>query len=119
MVKAIKKKKTNHAKQTEKTDAAPDHMLEPCRPEIAEKHRTSGTRTSRPQNSNPFIFKSPGDRRKRATTPMPRTETPAIADHLHQKIPKLILFNIKLFLKTKNKEREYDDSILHIPNQSS
>ena len=65
MVKAIKKKKTNYANQTEKTDAAPGHMLEPRQPDIAEKHRTSGTRTPRPQNSNPFIFQSPGDRRKK------------------------------------------------------
>ena len=69
MVKAIKKRKTNYVNQTEKTDTVPDHIPEPCRTDIAEKHQTSGTITPRPQNSNPLIFQSLGDRRKRVTTP--------------------------------------------------
>ena len=36
-----------------KTDAAPDHMPGSRQPNIAEKHRTSGARTPRPQNHNP------------------------------------------------------------------
>ena len=38
MVKAVKKKKTNYANQTEKIDPAPDHMPEPRGPDITEKH---------------------------------------------------------------------------------
>ena len=83
---------------------------------LQKKHRTSGTRTPRPQNHNPPTFQTPGDRRKRAHLPgdlqhpKPRNDTPAIADHLHEKTTKLALFNIKLLLKK-------EDNILHIPNE--
>ena len=113
MVKAVEKRKQTERTKLKKLTLPPDHMPESRRPDIAEKHRTSRARTPRPQNSIPPIFQSPGDRRKRATTPTPRTETPATADHLHGKIPKLALFNIKLLLK------KYEGSILHIPNQSN
>ena len=54
-------------------------------PDIAEKHRTSGAQTPRPQSHNPPAFQTPEGRRKRPPSQgtynpqNPRNETPATA----------------------------------------
>ena len=88
-----------------------DNVLNSYRLDIVEKLWIGGAWILRFQNRNPFVFQILGDWRERAFSQGTykfqnlRNETLAIADHLHVKISKLALFNVKLLLK--------EDNILH------
>ena len=97
--------KATHTKL--KNRCCPQPYPDPRRPDIAEKHRTSGTWTPRPQNHNPPTFKVPGDRRKRAhlpgdlQSPKAKKWNSSHRRTLTGKTSKLELFSIKLLLKKK------------------